>query len=348
MIKIRTLEESIPVYDITVDGNHNFYANGLLVHNCAEIFQYTDEKSTAICTLSSMVLKNFVNEGKFDFKLLSQEVKRVTRALNKVIDINSYTTKKGEKGGHEQRAIAIGVQGLADVFFLMDYDYTSNEAKQLNKNIFETIYHAAITESCKLCEEGVHKPYKFFKGSPMSKGVFQFDMWGLGDGELSGMWDWEKLKKSVMEHGVCNSLLTAQMPVACQTKEARIRTENGVKSLEELLVGAKIDVNQIEKDDIGGIWHEFESPIMVETMNGLQESKRAYYSGTKDAFSIEMEDGSQFECSENHMFLVRTESGNSWKTVSELSEGDDIVNIFEQQASEQKNYAIYEHDSTYN
>jgi len=217
MIKINKLKEKSDVYDIQVPATGNFYANGMLVHNC-EIFQYTDEKTTAICTLSSMVVKNFIVNGKFDFKLLAQEVRRVTRALNKVIDINFYTTKKGEKGGLEQRAIAIGVQGLADVFFLMDYDFTSDEAKKLNKDIFETIYYAAVSESCKLCEEGIHKPYKFFKGSPMSKGVFQFDMWDLNESDLSGLWDWKKLKMQVAEHGVCNSLFAAQMPVASSAK----------------------------------------------------------------------------------------------------------------------------------
>lgn len=201
---------------------------------CNEIYQYTDEKSTAICTLSSMVLKNFIVDGKFDFKLLHQETRRVVRGLNKVIDINSYTTKKGEKGGLEQRAIGIGVQGLADVFFMLDYVFTSDEAKDLNKKIFETIYHAAVTESCKLCEEGVQKPYKYFKGSPMSKGIFQFDMWKetvqvkneetgemmdkVVEVELSGMWDWDSLKEKVAKFGICNSLFTAQMPVASSAK----------------------------------------------------------------------------------------------------------------------------------
>ena len=114
---------------------------------CNEIYQYTDENTTAICTLSSMVLKNFIVKGEFDFKLLYSEVRKVVRALNKVVDINSYSTEQGRKGGLEQRAIAIGTQGLADVFFLMDYIFTSEEAKQLNKEIFETIYFAAITES---------------------------------------------------------------------------------------------------------------------------------------------------------------------------------------------------------
>ena len=146
---------------------------------CNEIYQYTDEKTTAICTLSSMVLKNFIEKGEFDFNLLYDEVRKVVRALNKVININRYSTEKGKKGGLDQRAIAIGTQGLADVFYLMDYIFTSEEAKKLNKAIFETIYFAAITESNKLCMEGKYEPYVHFKGSPMSKGVFQFDMWGL-------------------------------------------------------------------------------------------------------------------------------------------------------------------------
>ena len=183
---------------------------------CNEIYQYTDEVTTAICTLSSIVLKNFIVDGKFDYKLLIEEVRRAVRALNNVIDKNNYSTEKGLKGGLEQRAIAIGTQGLADVYYLMDYIFTSEEAKTLNKNIFETIYFAAITESNDLCKKGIREPYKFFEGSPMSKGIFQFDMWGLNESEL--FLDWEKLKEEVKQYGVCNSLFTAQMPVASSAK----------------------------------------------------------------------------------------------------------------------------------
>ena len=183
---------------------------------CNEIYQYTDEETTAICTLSSIVLKNFIVDGKFDYKLLIEEVRKAVRALNNVIDKNNYSTDKGLKGGLEQRAIAIGTQGLADVFYLMDYIFTSEEAKSLNKNIFEAIYFAAITESNDLCKKGIREPYKFFEGSPMSKGIFQFDMWGLDESDL--FLNWEKLKESVKEYGVCNSLFTAQMPVASSAK----------------------------------------------------------------------------------------------------------------------------------
>jgi ribonucleoside-diphosphate reductase alpha chain len=185
---------------------------------CNEIYQYTDEKTTAICTLSSMVLKNFVHDAQFDFEELYNETRKVVRALNKVVDINNYSTSKGEKGGREQRAIAIGTQGLADVFYLMDYEFTSDEAKKLNKEIFETIYFAAITESNKLAHDEEYQRYEYFKGSPMSQGVFQYDMWGLTESDLSGRWDWKGLKENVMKYGICNSLFTAQMPVASSAK----------------------------------------------------------------------------------------------------------------------------------
>jgi ribonucleoside-diphosphate reductase alpha chain len=229
---------------------------------CNEIYQYTDEKTTAICTLSSMVLKNFVVNNKFDFDLLFSEVRKVVRSLNKVIEINNYSTEKGRKGGLEQRAIAIGTQGLADVFYLMDYIFTSEDARKLNKDIFETIYYAAIYESNQLCMNGNYEPYTFFEGSPMSKGEFQFDMWGLNESQLSGMWDWNKLKNSVSQYGVCNSLFTAQMPVASSAKITGSfeMTEPAHSALfnrrvvgGEILIVNKYLINDFEKI---GIWSE--------------------------------------------------------------------------------------------
>ena len=229
---------------------------------CNEIYQYTDEKTTAICTLSSMVLKNFVNGNKFDFEKLYNEVRKVVRALNKVVDINNYSTQKGLKGGLEQRAIAIGTQGLADVFYLMDYIFTSDEAKKLNKEIFETIYYAAVYESNQLCIEGKYKPYDFFNGSPMSNGVFQYDMWGLTENNLSGMWDWNTLKENVKKYGICNSLFTAQMPVASSAKITGSfeMTEPAHSALfnrrvvgGEIMIVNKYLINDFEKI---GIWSE--------------------------------------------------------------------------------------------
>ena len=227
---------------------------------CNEIYQYTDEKTTAICTLSSIVLKNYIKDGQFDYSLLISEVRKVVRALNNVIDKNNYSTEKGHRGGLEQRAIAIGTQGLADVFYLMDYIFTSPEAKKLNKNIFETIYYAAILESNDLCKKGLRTPYEFFKGSPMSQGIFQFDMWGLSEEDL--FMDWKTLKEDVMTYGVCNSLFTAQMPVASSAKITGSfeMTEPAHSALfnrrvvgGEIMIVNKYLINDFEKI---GIWSE--------------------------------------------------------------------------------------------
>jgi ribonucleoside-diphosphate reductase alpha chain len=255
---------------------------------CNEIYQYTDETTTAICTLSSMVLKNFIIKGEFDFKLLYSEVRKVVRALNKVVDINSYSTEQGRKGGLEQRAIAIGTQGLADVFFLMDYIFTSEESKKLNKEIFETIYFAAITESMELCKSGEYKPYKFFKGSPMSKGIFQFDMWGLDYEGLGRMWDWDSLKLEVSNHGICNSLFTAQMPVASSAKITGSfeMTEPAHSALfnrrvvgGEILIVNKYLISDFEKI---GIWSEDLKNEIIMNEGSIQNINFNHYLDTED------------------------------------------------------------------
>ena len=328
MLKIKKIEKKEDVYDIQVPETECFYANNILVHNC-EIYQYTDENTTAICTLSSMVLKNFIVEGKFDFKLLYEETRKVVRTLNKVININSYSTKKGKDGGLSQRAIAIGTQGLADVFYIMDYVFTSEDAKRLNKDIFETIYFAAITESNQLCKEEKYKPYDFFEGSPMSNGVFQFDMWDLNENQLSGFWDWKSLKDSVKQYGVCNSLFTAQMPVACQTSDTKIITENGVLSFREICEMNNINVDEVESEEMGGVWFNFEKPISVKTMDGYHLSNKIYYNGHTEIYNIEMEDGTIFKCSSEHKFLVERENQQIWVKVKDMVDGDDIININE-------------------
>ena len=255
---------------------------------CNEIYQYTDEKTTAICTLSSMVLKNFVNGNKFDFEKLYNEVRKVVRALNKVVDINNYSTQKGLKGGLEQRAIAIGTQGLADVFYLMDYIFTSDEAKKLNKEIFETIYYAAVYESNQLCIEGKYKPYDFFNGSPMSNGVFQYDMWGLTENNLSGMWDWNTLKENVKKYGICNSLFTAQMPVASSAKITGSfeMTEPAHSALfnrrvvgGEIMIVNKYLINDFEKI---GIWSEDLKNEIIMNEGSIQNINFNNYLDTED------------------------------------------------------------------
>ena len=165
----------------------------------------------AVCNLASIALPKFVTEeGKFDHQKLYEITKVVTRNLNKVIDINYYPVKEAEYSNFLHRPIGIGVQGLADTFIQLKMPFDSEEAKGLNKDIFETIYFASMTASMEQAKE--HGHYETFKGSPVSKGIFQFDMWGVTP--TSGRWDWDSLKKAVKKHGVRNSLLLAPMPTA--------------------------------------------------------------------------------------------------------------------------------------
>jgi ribonucleoside-diphosphate reductase alpha chain len=216
------IETGVPyiLYKDTANKKTNHQNIGVVKQSnlCSEIIEYSDNFTTAICTLSSQVLKNYVKDKKFDFDQLHNTTRQIVKALNHVIDINAYSTTKGRKGGLEQRALGIGVQGFADAVFLLDLVYTSDEAKTLNKDIWETIYHAAVTESCELVKNGKYEKYSFFEGSPMAKGIFQFDMWEANEGEFSGMWDWAYLKKEVQKYGICNSLFTCAMPTASSAR----------------------------------------------------------------------------------------------------------------------------------
>ncbi|MDN3674961.1 ribonucleoside-diphosphate reductase subunit alpha [Flavobacterium branchiarum] len=179
---------------------------------CTEIIEYTSPDEVAVCNLASISLPMFVENGKFDHQKLYDVTKRVTFNLNKVIDRNYYPVKEAENSNVRHRPIGLGVQGLADAFIMLRMPFTSDDAKQLNQEIFETLYFAAVTASMELAK--VEGPYSTFEGSPMSKGEFQYNMWGMKDEELSGRWDWASLRKEVVANGVRNSLLVAPMPTA--------------------------------------------------------------------------------------------------------------------------------------
>jgi ribonucleoside-diphosphate reductase alpha chain len=179
---------------------------------CTEILEYTAPDEVAVCNLASISLPMFIENGKFDHQKLYDVTKRVTRNLNRVIDRNYYPVPEAENSNMRHRPIGLGVQGLADAFILLRLPFTSDEAKQMNQDIFETLYFAAVTASMEMAKE--EGPYSTFKGSPISQGEFQYNLWGLKDSDLSGKWDWESLRKEVMEHGVRNSLLVAPMPTA--------------------------------------------------------------------------------------------------------------------------------------
>jgi len=179
---------------------------------CTEIMEYTSPDEVAVCNLASIALPMFIKNGEFDHKELFRVTKRVTRNLNKVIDRNYYPIKEAENSNIRHRPIGLGVQGLADAFIMLRLPFTSDAAKELNQEIFETLYFAAVTASMEMAkEEGTYSSYE---GSPISKGEFQHNLWGVKDEELSGRWDWGKLRKEVKKNGVRNSLLVAPMPTA--------------------------------------------------------------------------------------------------------------------------------------
>ncbi|UUC46597.1 ribonucleoside-diphosphate reductase subunit alpha [Flavobacterium cerinum] len=179
---------------------------------CTEIMEYTSADEIAVCNLASISLPMFVENGAFNHQLLFDVTKRVTRNLNKVIDRNYYPVQEAENSNMRHRPVGLGVQGLADAFILLRLPFTGDAAKQLNQEIFETMYFAAVTASMEMAKE--EGPYSSFEGSPISKGEFQYNLWGLNDEDLSGRWDWTSLRKEVMQNGVRNSLLMAPMPTA--------------------------------------------------------------------------------------------------------------------------------------
>jgi len=176
---------------------------------CTEIMEYTSKDEVAVCNLASIALPRFVINNKFDHQKLYEVTYEATKNLNKIIDNNYYPVPEAKTSNLRHRPIGLGIQGLADAFIMLRLPFESDLAKLLNKNIFETIYFAAMTASKDLAiEQGTYETYE---GSPLSKGIFQFDMWGVTPGER---WDWAALKAEVKKHGVRNSLLVAPMPTA--------------------------------------------------------------------------------------------------------------------------------------
>lgn len=285
MIKIEKVKNR-PVYDITVNKNHNFYANDILVHNCAEIVECTgitktqgeilqnkelleslglgsffgqeSVNETAVCNLASIALPKFVNKNKtYNHNKLFDVAYQATINLNKVIDVNYYPSEAARFSNLLHRPVGLGVQGLADVFFLLGITYDSDEAKSLNKEIFETIYYASIKASCDLAK--VEGAYPTFAGSPISEGKFQFDLWGT---KPTKRWDWDKLREDIKKYGVRNSLTTCIMPTASTASilgnEASCEAQTSNMYTRGVLSGTFIIVNKYLVKELVklGIWSD--------------------------------------------------------------------------------------------
>ena len=264
---------------------------------CTEILEYTSPDEIAVCNLASIALPMFVKNGEFDHKELFRITKRVTKNLNRVIDRNYYPVKEAENSNFRHRPIGLGVQGLADTFINLRMPFTSDDAKKLNQDIFETLYFAAVTASME--EAKKDGPYQTYKGSPISKGEFQHNLWGIKDEELSGNWDWTKLRKQVMKHGVRNSLLVAPMPTASTSQilgnnECFEPYTSNIYT-RRVLSGEFIVVNKHLLEDLVnlGLWNDnLKQEIMrangsIQGIDGLPEDIKELY---KTVWELSMKD----------------------------------------------------------
>lgn len=264
---------------------------------CTEILEYTSPDEIAVCNLASLSLPMFVEKGEFNHKKLFDVTKHVTKNLNKVIDRNYYPVQEAENSNMRHRPVGLGVQGLADAFIMLRLPFASDEAKKLNQEIFETIYFAAVTASMELAK--VEGPYSSYQGSPISEGLFQYNLWGLKDEDLSGRWNWEKLRKEVLKHGVRNSLLVAPMPTASTSQilgnnEAFEPYTSNIYT-RRVLSGEFIVVNKHLLEDLVnlGLWNDdMKNELMyhngsVQNIDGIPQELKELY---KTVWELSMKD----------------------------------------------------------
>ncbi len=240
---------------------------------CTEIIEWTDRDETAVCNLGSLALPKFVENSTFNYELLHKATRALTYNLNRVIDVNFYPVDEARKSNMRHRPIGLGVQGLADAFNLCGYAFDSKEAADMNIAIFETIYHAAVTESCELAK--IHGPYETFEGSPASQGILQFDMWESP--KFSGLYDWGALKKLVKKFGLRNSLLVAPMPTASTSQilgnNECIEPYTTNIYLRRTLAGEFVVVNKhlVKRLQELGLWSKDMKNMMIKAGGSIQQ-----------------------------------------------------------------------------
>ena len=287
---------------------------------CAEIVEYSDKSETSVCNLASIALPKFIKKSKgkkkeYDYKALYKIAKLATKNLDEVIDINFYPTDKTETSNSKHRPIGLGIQGLADVFFELEIAHDSEEAKVINKLIFETIYFGALEASHELAKE--KGAYSTFKGSPLSEGKFQFDMWGASP---SDMWDWETLREKIKKDGVRNSLTTACMPTAStgiilgNTETFQIQTSNIYKR--QTLSGEFLLVNRhlVKALSQRNLWNkEMRDKIILE--NGSVQNISNFPEDLKETYKTVWETSQKSVidmAADRAPFIDQTQSMNLW------------------------------------
>ncbi|MDC1185080.1 ribonucleoside-diphosphate reductase subunit alpha [Alphaproteobacteria bacterium] len=287
---------------------------------CAEIVEYSDKSETSVCNLASIALPKFIKKSKskkkeYDYQALYKIAKLATKNLDTVIDINFYPTDKTETSNSKHRPIGLGIQGLADVFFELEIAYDSEEAKNINKLIFETIYFGALEASHELAKE--KGAYSTFKGSPLSQGKFQFDMWNTSP---SDMWDWKTLREKIKKDGVRNSLTTACMPTAStgiilgNTETFQIQTSNIYKR--QTLSGEFLLVNRhlVKALSQRNLWNkEMRDKIILE--NGSVQNISNFPEDLKETYKTVWETSQKSVidmAADRAPFIDQTQSMNLW------------------------------------
>lgn len=282
---------------------------------CIEIVQYSDPNEIAVCNLGSMALPAFVKDGAFDFKLFGRSVEIMVKALNRVIDRTYYPVQKAKNSNLNHRPIGLGVQGLADVFMLLKLPYSSAKARELNKSIFEAMYFHALKASVELSKK--EGRYSSFEGSPASKGILQFDMWGVTPSENH---DWEGLKREIVEHGLRNSLLTALMPTA-STAQILGNTESFEPLTSNIYTreiggGEFIVVNDILVKELTslGLWTtEIRNKILAQdgSIQGIAEIPESVREVYKTVWEIKQKDCLEM-AADRGAYICQSQSMNLW------------------------------------
>ncbi len=311
------METGVPymLYKDSINRKNNQANRGTIKCSnlCAEICEYSDDKEYACCVLSSLGLPMYVENGVFNFDKLIEVVGIVVENLNKVIDVNYYPVDECKVSNFKMRPLGIGVQGLADVFFKLRYPFDSESAKKLNVEIFEAMYYGAMKKSCELAK--IHGAYEMFQGSPLSQGKFQFDLWNV---KPSSKYDWESLRKDVMQFGVRNSLLLSIMPTASSASilgfnECIEPITSNIYS-RRTLAGDNIMINNYLVDDLIrlGLWNKTMKDTIIAHNGSIQfieniptEIKNLYKTvwEMKQSVIVKM-------CADRGPFICQTQSMN--------------------------------------
>lgn len=329
-LTIQYLEEEIPVYDITVEGTHNFFANDILVHNCQEILLRTKPIKHIDDTLGMIALciLSCINVGIIrSDKELEEMCNLSVRFLDELIDHQTYPVKAAEITTKASRSLGIGVIGLAHYLAKLGLNYEDSAACSAVHGLSESLQYYLLKASNQLAKE--KGACDNFHTTKYSDGILPIDTYKKEFDEICNVplqHDWEELRKNIVEFGLRNTTLSAQPPTeSCLFWEHHIKTEFGYMNFHQIAEHGGLDWNTIESNGLVG-WHDLNQTIQVETQEGYKEVNKIYYNGNKEIITITLENKKILKCTPNHKFLIRLDDETTiWKRAYELNENDDIV-----------------------